>query len=149
MPVPAFESIDAIVSRSVSPRRFQMNVAVLFALTALTLTSLGLYSALTDTTKRRTREIAVRIALGAGPFEISRTVLAQAIRPVGWGLAAGFGIALTTPPLLSGLLFGIAPADVRVFALAAIVLGGVALLAAAGPSLRASRVNPADAMRTE
>jgi ABC-type antimicrobial peptide transport system permease subunit len=140
MVVPAFESIEQIVSRSVRTRRFQRNLALLFAITALMLTSLGLYGALTHTMKRRTHEIAVRIALGAKPAEIRRLVLAQALAPVATGMGAGFVAALCIAPLLRGLLFGISPSDPRVFALTAIVLGTMSLVAGYLPALRASQV---------
>jgi putative ABC transport system permease protein len=129
MAVPAFESIEQIVSRSVRTRRFQMNLALLFAMTALALTSLGLYSAVNNTTKRRTREIGIRIALGAKPAEIRWMVLVQALTPVATGMGAGFVVVLGVAPLLRGLLFGISPSDPRVFALTAIVLGTVSVIA--------------------
>ena len=149
MVVPAFESIEQIVSRSVGTRRFQMNLALLFAMTALVLTALGLHSSLSHTTKRRTREIAIRIALGAKPAEIRRMVLVQALTPVATVMGAGFVVALGIAPLLRGLLFGISPNDPRVFALTAIVLGTVSTSAACLPGLRASQVNPIVAMRSE
>jgi len=149
MAVPAFESIEQIVSRSVRARRVQMNLAVLFAMTALVLTSLGLYSAVSNTTKRRTHEIGVRMALGAKPADIRWMVLLQALTPVAAGMGAGFGVALGIAPVLRGMLFGISPSDPRVFALTAIVLGTVSLVAAYLPGLRASRVNPIVAMRSE
>jgi putative ABC transport system permease protein len=149
MAVPAFESIEQIVSRSVRTRRFQMNLALLFAMTALVLTSLGLYSALSDTTSRRTREIAIRMALGAKPAEILWMVLVQALTPVATGMGAGFLVALGIAPLLRGLLFGISPSDPRVFALTAIVLATVSFVAGYLPGLRASQVNPMVAMRSE
>lgn len=149
MAVPAFESIEQIVSRSVRTRRFQVNLALLFAMTALVLTALGLYSALSNTTKRRTHEIAMRIALGAKPVEIRGWVLAQALTPVAIGMGAGFVVALWIAPLLRGLLFGISPSDPRVFALTAIVLGSVSVVAGYLPGLRASQVNPIVAMRSE
>jgi putative ABC transport system permease protein len=149
MAVPAFESIEQIVARSVRTRRFQMNLALLFAMTALVLTSLGLYSALSDTTRRRTREIAIRMALGARAAEIRWMVLVQALTPVATGMGAGFLAALGIAPLLRGLLFGISPSDPRVFAVTAIVLMTVSCVAGYLPGLRASQVNPAIAMRSE
>ena len=122
---------------------------LLFAITALVLTSLGLYSALSHATKRRTHEIGIRMALGAKPADIRRTVLAQALAPVATGIGAGFVVALGMAPLLRGLLFGISPSDPRVFALTAFVLGCVSVVAAYVPGLRASQVSPTIAMRSE
>jgi predicted lysophospholipase L1 biosynthesis ABC-type transport system permease subunit len=149
MAVPTFESIEQIVSRSVGTRRFQMNLMLLFAMTALALTSLGLYSVLSHATRSRTHEIAIRIALGAKPAEIRWMVLAQALAPVATGLAAGFVMALGIGPLLRRLLFGISPSDPRVLALTAIVLATVSVVAGYRPALRASQVNPITAMRSE
>src|SRR5438552_7813531 len=112
-------------------------------------TALGLYSSLSHTTKRRTREIAIRIALGAKPAEIRRMVLVQALTPVATGMGAGFVVALGITPLFRGLLFGISPSDPRVFALTAIVIGTVSIFATCLPGLRASQVNPIVAMRSE
>jgi ABC-type antimicrobial peptide transport system permease subunit len=125
-----------------------MNLALLFAMTALVLTSLGLYSALSNTTKRRTREIAVRIALGAKRADI-RWCSCRRSRLSRQVLGAGFVVALGIAPLLQGLLFGISPSDPRVFALTAIVLGTVSIVAGYLPGLRASQVNPIVAMRSE
>jgi putative ABC transport system permease protein len=149
MAIPAFDTIEDIVARSVRTRHFQTNIALLLAITALVLTSLGLYSALSHATKRRTHEIGIRMALGAKPADIHRAVLAQALAPVATGMGAGFAVALSLAPLLRGLLFGISPSDPRVFALTAFVLGSVSVAAAYLPGRRASQVNPIIAMRSE
>jgi putative ABC transport system permease protein len=146
---PPFEPIAQIVSRLVAARRFQMNLAMLFAVAALVLTSMGLYGTVSSTARRRTREIAIRIALGAKPAGIRWTVLAHALTPVATGMTGGFVVALGIAPLLRGRLFGISPSDPRVFAVAAIVLGTVSVAAAYLPGRRASQVNPMVAMRSE
>src|SRR6185295_1858917 len=147
MAPPAFETIEEIIAGSVKARRFQMNLALLFAVTTLVLTSVGLYGALSNATRRRTREIAIRIALGAKPADIRRMVLAHGLVPVAAGMGAGFLAALGIAPLLRGLLFGISPSDPRVFVLTASVLGSVALVAGYLPGRRASQVNPIAAIR--
>lgn len=134
---------------SVRTRRFQMGIALLFAMTALVLTALGIYSTLASATRQRTREIAVRIALGAKPGEIRWMILAQALTPVGAGIAAGLVLVWPLRPLLRGLLFGVSPTDPRVFAVTTLVLGSVAVIAAYIPGRRATRVNPSVAMRAE
>lgn len=149
MAVPAFESIDQIIAGSVTTRRFQMDLALLFAMTALVLTGLGIYATLASATRQRTREIAVRVALGAKPAEIRWMILAQALAPVGAGIAAGFLLVWLLAPLLRGLLFGVSPADPRVFVVTTVVLGGVAVIAAYIPGLRATEVSPSVAMRAE
>ncbi|MGH9203129.1 MAG: FtsX-like permease family protein, partial [Vicinamibacterales bacterium] len=109
----------------------------------------GLYSALSNTVTRRTHEIAIRIALGATAGGIRWIVLGQALTPVAAGMGAGFVVALGIAPLLRGMLFGISPSEPRVFALAAFVLGSVSSVAGYLPGLRASRVSPVVAMRSE
>jgi predicted permease len=149
MAPPAFETIEAIIASSVKTRRFQMSLAVLFAMTALVLTTLGLYGAVSHTVKRRTREIAIRMALGAQPAKIRWMVFRQALVPVATGISAGFGVALGIVSLLQGVLFGISPRDPRVFALSALVLGTVSVMAGYLPSRRASHVDPLVAMGSE
>jgi putative ABC transport system permease protein len=150
MAVPSFESIDHIVSRSLTTRRFQVELAILFALTALVLTSLGLYSALTSTIRRRRSEIAVRMALGAKPAAIRWTVVVHALMPVAIGMGAGVAVAaFGISPLLRGLLFGTSTSDPRVIGLTVMVLGSVSFAASYVPAIRASTINPIIAMRSE
>jgi putative ABC transport system permease protein len=130
-------------------RRFYTNLAVLVAMTTLVLTSIGLHSALSHATKRHAHDIAIRIALGAKPADIRRMVLAQAVKPVATGMCAGIVVALGIAPVLRGVLFGTSPTDARVFAVAGIVLAIVSVVASYMPGLRASRVNPIDAIRSE
>jgi putative ABC transport system permease protein len=98
-------------------------------MTARVLMSIGLYSTVSSTLRRRTREMAIRIALGARPAAIRRIVLVQALAPVATGIGAGSIAAPGLTPFLRERLFGISPSDPRIFALTAIVLAGVSLVA--------------------
>jgi ABC-type antimicrobial peptide transport system permease subunit len=99
--------------------------------------------------RQRTREIAIRVALGATPAGIRRGVLREALFLLGAGGCLGLGLALAMTRWLRSLLFGVSPSDPLTLALGAGVLAGVALLAAYLPARRASRIDPAQALRAE
>ena len=147
--VPVFRSMDQIISRSLTARQFQVRLVLLFSSTALILACLGIYGTLTHATSRRTQEIGVRMALGAQPGAIKRMIVANGLRPVVIGIAAGFALSLGVGRVLRSLLFGVTPSDPRTFALAAVVVATVGVLAAYLPGRRASRVNPITAIRYE
>lgn len=116
---------------------------------ALGLAGFGLYGVVAYTVSRRTREIGVRIALGARTDDIRRLFIADGARLALWGLAAGTLPAIGVGVLLSNVLFGIHPADVRALAAAALLLSAGALTASYVPARRAMRVDPMIALRTE
>jgi ABC-type antimicrobial peptide transport system permease subunit len=120
-----------------------------FALLALLLGAAGLYGAIAYSVSRRTREIGVRMALGAQPGTVYRLILKEA----GWLIAAGIAIGLVcsvaAATLLRGLLFGVRAADPETLAAVAAVLGISALLASYIPARRAASVNPVEALRAE
>jgi len=116
---------------------------------ALGLAAFGLYGVIAYTVTRQTREIGVRMALGARAEDVAGLFLADGARLAGWGLGLGIVPAIGAGFLLSGALFGVHPADVRALAAAALVLGGAALLASYLPARRAMRVDPIVALRTE
>lgn len=148
MALPVFETIEQIVSHSTRERRFQMNLALVLAISALVLTALGIYSAVSQLTCRLARDLAVRIAIGAKAADIRRHVLGEALTPIAIGTAAGFAVALSIAPLLRGLLFGVSPYDFRYFALTGTVMLTAALVAGFVPALRASRQDPLVIMRS-
>ena len=118
-----------------------------FAALALALGAVGIYGVAASLVAERTRELAVRRALGAGGAAVAGLVLRGGLVVVASGLAAGAGLALLAGRLLQGLLFGVGPADPAALLGAAGVLTLSALLAMAGPARRAARVEPADALR--
>jgi predicted permease len=147
IPVPSFQTMEEIVSDSVAQRRFQMNLVMLFAMAALLLASLGIYGVVSYAVSQRTNEVGIRMALGAQRAQIRRLVIGQSAFPVVAGLAAGTLAALAMGRFLKSLLFGISPADPAVVAAATALLTLVALSAALVPAQRATRVDPAVALR--
>jgi ABC-type antimicrobial peptide transport system permease subunit len=114
------------------------------------LAAIGLYGVLLYSVARRTREIGLRIALGATPAEVLRVVCRQTFVLVGAGTTVGLALALlATRPLAMFLVPGLSTYDPGAFAAVIGVLGGVALLATLGPALRALRVDPMTALRYE
>jgi putative ABC transport system permease protein len=120
-----------------------------FSVTSLLLAAVGIYGVLAYSVARRTREIGVRVALGAEPGRILRLVVGNGARIVISGAAAGISAALLLSGLMKGLLFGIGPRDPLSFVIAPAVLIGVALLAAYIPARRAAHISPVEALRTE
>jgi len=129
--------------------RFAARVFSGFGLVALMLAGLGLYGLVAHSVGRRTREIGLRVTLGARPADIVRLVLREGVAPALVGAALGTFAALAAGRLLSRLLFGISSGDGVAFAAAAALLLAVSLLAAALPARRALSVQPAEALRTE
>ncbi len=116
---------------------------------ALLLAAVGLYGVVSWVVTRRTREIGMRMAIGARPGEVQRMVVAQSVFVVAGGLALGVGLALVATRVLRGFLVGVAPTDPVVYAAAAALLAMVSLLASWLPARRASRIDPLEALRSE
>jgi predicted permease len=136
-------------ARSVGRQRFTMLLIAVFAALALGLAGVGVHGVLSYAVAQRTREIGIRVALGARPARVLRLVLGQGLRLAAWGIALGLGGALAFSRVLRSLLFGVTPDDPLTMVSVAGVLGAVALVAAYVPARRALRVNPAVALRSE
>ena len=143
------EPLNETVSRSVSERRFTMVVLVGFALVALLLAAVGVHGVLGYSVAERTREIGIRMALGARPDRVLRTVVGQGMALALAGVAIGLVGAWLSTRLLSSLLFGIAPTDPVTFLSVPIGLALVAFIASMLPARRATRVDPVTALRME
>jgi putative ABC transport system permease protein len=143
------ETMDRVVSDSLAQRRFSMLLLTVFAAVALLLAAVGLYGVIAYSVSQRTREFAIRMALGAPSGQVVRMVLGSALRVTLMGLGFGLAAALGLTRLIEGLLYGIAPTDPWTFAGIALLLGGVALLAALTPARRATQVDPLVALRYE
>jgi ABC-type antimicrobial peptide transport system permease subunit len=131
-----------VVGRGASRERFALVVVAAFAAVSLTLAALGLYGVLAYAVRQRTREIAVRIALGATTAQIRRMVLRQASVVLGAGLLPGMVGALMLGRWLRSLAFGISPSDPGILLAAVVLLTITGVLAAWFPARRASRVAP-------
>ncbi|HKG94849.1 MAG TPA: FtsX-like permease family protein, partial [Gemmatimonadaceae bacterium] len=142
-------TMDERVRRSVADRRFVMLVLAAFGAVALVLAAAGIYGVLSYTVARRTREIGVRVALGAQRGTVLAMVLRDAMRPVLAGAAAGAVAALLLGRLMRGLVYGVGVADPVALGLAAALLLAVALAASWMPAHRAARVDPLTALRVD
>jgi predicted permease len=120
-----------------------------FGTLALAVAAVGLYSVVSFDVARRTREIGIRVALGAGPREISALVLRTGLIPVGVGLLLGLALAAVATRWLAPLLFQTDPRDPGIFLGVAVILGVSSILACLAPAWRAVRVSPLEALRTE
>jgi putative ABC transport system permease protein len=142
-------TIEEILGRAVAEPRFRSVLLGLFAAVALGLALMGVYGVIVYLVTQRTREIGIRMALGAGRRAVVRMIVRQALTPVLWGLAAGVVLAGFSTQVLSTLLYGVSPSDPLTLAIVPIGVFAVALAAAVIPALRASRVDPISAMRGE
>jgi len=142
-------SLGEMLSASLAQRRFALQLLHAFAALALLLAGLGLYGVLAYTVTRRTREIGVRMALGARPAQALAVVALESARVVAVGLLAGIAGALVAARLFAGLLFGVGPADPAALLTSLVVLGAVAVAGTLLPAWRAAIVDPAVALRAE
>ena len=141
--------VQALVDRSVSPRRFMVLMLGAFAAFALVLASLGIYALIAYSVSQRTQEIGIRMALGAPAAHVQGRILAQTLTLAFAGMAIGAIASWLLGRSVSGLLYGVTPADPVTFAAMLIVLTLVAALAGWLPARRASRIDPLVALRSE
>jgi putative ABC transport system permease protein len=147
--VQSFTMGEAYWQTSLAPTRFAMALLVAFSMVALLLSGVGLYGVIAYSVSRRTQEIGVRVALGADRTAVQRMVMGDGLRLTALGLVIGIGAGLAATRLLSGLLFGVSPADPASFATIATLVLGIALLACWIPARRALRIDPMEALRAE
>jgi predicted permease len=147
--VPAFRTVAQLESTSVAPRRFNFVMVGVFGATALLLALAGIYGAVAFNVAQRTREIGVRVALGAQTRSVVAMVLRNSLGWVGVGVAAGLLAAWGAARLVASLLYGISPHDPLAYAAVAAALLIASVLAAWMPALRAARVDPMVALRSE
>jgi len=151
VPVYGVQTMEQVIndSRATFMRRYPAYLIAVFACVALLLSVVGIYGVISYTVTQRTRELAIRLALGAQGRDVLRLVMRHglllALAGVGLGLAAS--LALTR--LMSGLLFGVSAADPSVYGAVALLLVSVALLACVVPARRATKVDPTVALRYE
>jgi ABC-type antimicrobial peptide transport system permease subunit len=143
------QTFDEVVSRSLWRQRLQGNVLGIFAVLALALACIGLYGVISYAVAQRTRELGVRIALGATRRDVLVLVFGQSGRLVIAGIGVGLLGAWFAVRMLESLLYGVEAKDLATFASVPLLLASVALLAAVIPARRASKVDPIIAMRAE
>jgi putative ABC transport system permease protein len=148
-PVFDLKTLDELKATDIAQPRFQMLLLASFAGVALLLIVVGLYGLLAYSVMRRTREIGLRIALGATGNSVLRMVLAKTLAMVGAGLVIGFAASVAGGSLLQEMLYGAGPRDPVVFVVACLLITATALAAAYVPARRASKVDPVQALRTE
>jgi len=148
-PAYEFETLEQALADSIAPRRFQLLLMGIFAAAALLLGAIGVYGVMAWSVGQRTREISVRIALGARRREIVMLIVRQGMGLVLAGIIAGLLAAVSLTRLMASLLYGVKPNDVATFGAVALGMATVALAACCVPALRASRVDPAASLRGE
>jgi predicted permease len=147
LPVSRLRSMDEISARSTARTRFSMLLMTIFGAAALLLAAVGVYGLMAYSVEQRRRELGIRMALGAARSQVRNMVVIQGMRLALIGTLIGVGAALGLARFLAGFLFGVEAWDPAVFASAPILLNTVALAAVWVPALRATRVDPAGALR--
>jgi putative ABC transport system permease protein len=147
LPMNDVASMEDRLSKDVAVRRVSVVVLSVFAALAMVLAAIGIYGVLAYAVAQRTREIGIRMALGADASRVRRLVVRQGMTPAALGLAIGLVAAVFATRLMQKLLYGVTPGDPATLALVALLLGGVALGASYLPARRATRVEPTEALR--
>jgi predicted permease len=149
VPVPAVRMLGGVVEDSVANRRFEMQLLLLFAVSAMLLASLGVYGVVTYSVVQREREIGLRLALGAQRRNIYRLVLRDGLVPVVLGAVAGVAVAFASARVVSSLLFQVSPYDSAIATSAVFLLLGTGTAACLLPARRAASVDPMQTLRRE
>jgi putative ABC transport system permease protein len=148
-PISGLGSMDELISKSVGQRRLSMMLLSLFSGIALLLASVGIYGLMSYSVAQRSRELGVRIALGAARMDVLRLVLRQGMSLAATGIVIGVGAAFALGRLIESQLYGIHAGDPGTIAGVAALLGLTALAANLIPAWRATRVDPAVVLREE
>jgi putative ABC transport system permease protein len=148
-PVSDIRTMNNIVSDSVTQPRFNVTLLGVFGVIALVLSAAGIYGVTAYTAAQRTHEIGIRMALGARASDVLRLVMRQGLAPAITGLAIGLAAAIGLTRLMKSLLYGVSATDPLTFAVLALLLSGVALVACYFPARRATKVDPMIALRCE
>jgi predicted permease len=149
LPLTQAQTMEQVVSRREAPRRFNAAIASIFALAAVLLTGLGIYSVVAFSVASRVHEMAIRMALGSQRGDILRLVLISGAKLAGIGAVIGMAGAIAAAKLVRGFLFQVSPFDPVVLVVAAIAVLALALVASAIPARRAATIDPIQALRGE
>ncbi len=147
--VPTLEPLEKRIGVTLARPRFNMMLLGTFAVVAMTLAAIGIYGVIAYTVAQRTREIGIRMALGAQKIDMLTMILRQSFAIIGIGLVAGIFGALAMTRLMSSLLYGVSASDLSIYTIVTIVLSGAALIATYFPARRAMAVDPMVALRYE
>ena len=148
-PVLDIETMDAVVEESLGQRPFAMMLLAAFAMLALLLASVGIYSVLAYTVRQRVREIGIRMALGAPSGGVLRLIVIEGLKPTLLGVALGLVLAAALVRVMTTLLYGVDQHDPRTFGVVAMIMLMVGVVATLVPALRATRVDPIVTLRAE
>ena len=147
LPLEPIRTMHEVVAASSARTGFYIMLLIPFAVIALLLAAVGLYGLMAYSVQQRTQEIGVRMALGAGPDDVRFMVVRQGMRLAFLGILAGIPTALALTRVMVSMIFGIPTWDPVVFAAVALLLSAVALFATYAPAVRATRIDPMDALR--
>ena len=148
IPTAEFQTLQAMVDRAVSPRRFILLLLGYFALTAMTLAAVGIYGVVSYSVSRQAHEIGIRLALGASPTDVQTQILGRTLKLTALGMLAGSLGAAALSRMLAPLLYGISASDPVTLVLTVVLLALTGTLAGYLPALRASRTDPAVVLRS-
>jgi putative ABC transport system permease protein len=149
VPASSVRTVEQYLAQSVAPRRFNLTLVSIFGAAALFLAAIGIFAVISYTVAQRTREIGIRMALGARPGEVFRMILGDGLQLVAGGAALGWVMALLVTRLMKGLLFGVGAADPTTYLAITALLFAIAMLACYVPGRRAMSVDPLVALRHE
>jgi predicted permease len=149
LPISEAETIREHIGDALMVQRFGSTILSLFSLLTLVLASVGIYGVVSYLISQRTREIGIRMALGADRKDILRLMLGKSLFPVALGILLGIGAGVLTTRALNSFLYGVSTTDPLTFAIAALLLTAVALLASYIPARRATKIDPMIALRHE
>ena len=148
-PIFAVMTLERVVADLFATKRLATVLLGFFAAVAMTLASVGLYAIMAYSVSQRTRDIGIRMALGARPADVLRLALGEAWKLTAMGLVVGIASALLATRMMRSLVYEVSTTDPLTFAVAAVVLAAVAFLASYGPARRATRIDPTIALRYE
>jgi predicted permease len=147
--ITGIRTMTDIIDRSVARPRFTMLLLGVFGVVALLLAAVGIYGIMSHAVKRRTREIGIRMALGARPVDVLRLVVGQGMTLAGVGLVVGVLVAFAATRLMTRLLYGVSATDPLTFVAIVVLLGAVAFVASWVPARRAVSTDPTLALRSD